>query len=142
MVVFEIDSNVILVESMRNRTSGEMVKSYQTFGNRLKEQGFEPKMHVLDNECSAEFKEAIAKNGMEYQPVPPHNHLRNIVKKALQTFKDPFVAVLCETNVTFLMQLWCQLAFRVHHLHDPIDQKVKSSFDRASSSNSLQARGF
>ena len=49
MVLFEIDSNVILVESMRNRTSGEMVKAYQTLVNRLKEQGFEPKMHVLNN---------------------------------------------------------------------------------------------
>ena len=65
MVLFEIDSNGILVESLRDRTSGELVKAHQTLVDRLKERCFEPKLHILDNECLVEFKEAIAKNGME-----------------------------------------------------------------------------
>ena len=52
MVLYELDSNVILVKSMQNRTSGKMVKAYQTLLKRLKVQGFEPNMDMLDNECS------------------------------------------------------------------------------------------
>ena len=66
MVLFKINSNVILVESLRDRKSEELVKAHQTLVDRLKERCFEPKLHILDNECSAEFKEVIARNGMEY----------------------------------------------------------------------------
>ena len=115
MVLFKINSNVILVESLRDRTSGELVKAHQTLVDRLKERCFEPKLHILDNECLVEFKEAIAKNGMEYQLVPPNDNCQNIAKKALQTFKHHFVAVLCGTDVTFPMQLWCRILRQAEH---------------------------
>ena len=60
MVLYEVDSNVILVQSMQNWTFGEMVAAYNVLVNRLKISGFEPKLHLLDNECSKEYKEAIA----------------------------------------------------------------------------------
>ena len=82
MVLIELDSNSILVEAMQNRTSGEMVRAYQTLVDRLKESGIEPKMHVLDNECSNEFKRQIKTNHMKYQLVPPHDHRQNIAEKS------------------------------------------------------------
>jgi hypothetical protein len=57
MVLIEIDSNAILVEAMKNRTTGEMIRAYQVLVNHLCSAGVTPKMHILDNECSAEFKE-------------------------------------------------------------------------------------
>ena len=105
MVLYEVDSNSILVQEMRNRTSGEMVSAYNTLVARLKLAGFEPKMHLLDNECSQEYKDAITKNGMTYQLVPPHDHRRNVAEKAIQTFKDCFVALLCGTGAKVPMQL-------------------------------------
>ena len=45
MVLLEMDFNVILVEPMRNITSGEMVKAYQTLLDRLKEGRSEPTLH-------------------------------------------------------------------------------------------------
>jgi hypothetical protein len=104
MVLYEVDSNAILVQSMQNRTSGEMVAAYEVLVNRLKTSGFEPKLHLLDNECSSEYKEAIANNGMKLQLVPPNNHQRNIAEKAIQTFNDHFVSVLCGTDAKFPMQ--------------------------------------
>ena len=59
MVLFETIGNNILVESMRNRTSGEMVRAYQVLIDRMREKEIHPTMHILDNECSAEFKDAI-----------------------------------------------------------------------------------
>ena len=62
MVLVELDSNAILVEGMKDRASGEMLCAYQHLVDRLKTAGIQPKHHVLDNECSADFKAAITKN--------------------------------------------------------------------------------
>ena len=94
---------------MRNRQAGEMVAAYQRAVDRLKKAGIQPKMHILDNEISAEFKEAIKANGMSYQLVPPNDHRRNVAEKAIQVFKDHFISVLCGTAENFPMQLWDQL---------------------------------
>ena len=115
MVIIEMDSNAILVEAMRNRTSGKMVQAYQKLVDRLKLHGFKPNMHILDNECSAEFKQTIIENGMKYQLVPPHDHRRNIAEKAIQVFKDHFVTVLCGTAEKFPMGLWCRILRQAEH---------------------------
>ena len=46
---------------------------------------------------------------MTYQLVPPHDHRRNAAEKAVQVFKDHFIAVLCGTDQNFPMRLWCSL---------------------------------
>jgi hypothetical protein len=57
MVLIEIDSNAILVEAMKNHSAGEMIRAYQVLVEHLHNAGLTPKMHILDNECSTEFKE-------------------------------------------------------------------------------------
>jgi len=52
---------------------------------------------------------------MEFQLVPPNDHRRNIAEKAIQVFKDHFISVLCGTDVTFPMQLWCQILRQAEH---------------------------
>ena len=115
MVLVELDGNAIMVEPMKKRNSGEMVRAYNVLVSRLKARGLAPKMHILDNECSKEFAAAIEDNGMDYQLVPPHDHRRNIAEKAIQVFKDHFVAVLCGTAEHFPMRLWCRLLRPAEH---------------------------
>ncbi len=52
MVLVELDSNAILIEPMKNRTPGEMIRAYQALFDRLKECGIKPKQHLLDNKWS------------------------------------------------------------------------------------------
>ena len=80
MVLYETIGNNTLVEPMRNRTSGEMVRAYQVLIDRMEEKDIHPRLHILDNKCSTEFKDAI-KEKMKYQLVPPDNHRRNVAKK-------------------------------------------------------------
>ena len=115
MVLHETGSNVILVEGLRNRTSGEMVATYQSLVDRLHEREIEPEMHILDNKISQEFKNAIKANQMKFQLVPPNDHRRNVAEKAIQVFKDHFISVLCGTDVSFPMQLWCQILRQAEH---------------------------
>ena len=81
MVMFELDINNILSKIMRNRTAGKMMIKYQKLIDRLKEKGIQPKLHILENKFSEEFKEVIKNNGMKYQLVPPHDHIRNFSEK-------------------------------------------------------------
>jgi hypothetical protein len=57
MVLIKLDSNAILVEAMKNRTASKMIRAYQTLLDCLHSAGIQPKIHLLDNECPAEFKE-------------------------------------------------------------------------------------
>ena len=115
MTMVEMDSQAILVEAMKNRSSDEMIRAYQVLIDRLKERGVVPKHHVLDNECSEEFKRTIKENKMTYQLVDAHDHRRNIAEKAIQTFKNHFVSVLCGTDENFPMRWWDRLLKQAEH---------------------------
>ena len=108
MILYHVDSNSIWVEPMKNRTEGEMIKARALALGRMKLCNIQPKRQVLDNEASAEFKTAIKESGMDYQLVPPDDHRRNVAEKAIQTWKDHFVAVLSGTANDFPLHLWCQ----------------------------------
>ena len=115
MILLEVDSDAILAEPLKNRTSGELTKAYKTIMDRLHKCGIKPTLHILDNECSGEFKDAISSYGAKHQLVPPHDHRRNIAEKAIQVFKDHFVSVLCGTAEDFPMNLWCRLIRQAEH---------------------------
>jgi len=115
MVLIKINSNAILVEAMKNRTTGEMILAYQVLVECLCRAGVNPTMHILDNECSAEFKERIKSNNMKYQLVPPHDHRRNIAEKTIQIFKAHFISILCGTDKSFPLHLRDRLLGQVEH---------------------------
>ena len=109
MVAIHIDTNSIWVEALKNRTEGELILARRRALLRMKACGIIPAHQVLDNEASAAYKQEIKESGMTYQLVPPNNHRRNIAEKAIQTWKDHFVAVLSGTDNNFPMHLWCRL---------------------------------
>ncbi len=115
MVLMKNESNTILVEAMRNRMSGEMICAYQVLVDQLRYARIAPKQHILDNECSNDFKEAIKTNNMTYQLIPPHDHQWNKAEKVIQTFKDHFVAILCGANTSFPLNLWDLLLRQAKH---------------------------
>eukprot|EP00957_Ditylum_brightwellii_P018819 1414291-Ditylum_brightwellii.AAC.1 len=51
----------------------------------------------------------IWKTKLDMQLAPPHMHRRNATKRAIQTFKDHFIAGLVSTDPQFPPQLWCRL---------------------------------
>jgi hypothetical protein len=74
MVAYHSDSNLILVEAMRNRIECEIISAYEQIMKRMRKANLTIKKHILDNEASANYKEAIASNKVEYELVPPNNH--------------------------------------------------------------------
>ena len=109
MILCNIDSNIIISEPMKNRTSGEMIRAYRVLMLRLKSAGIKPIKHVLDNEASSEFKEEIKKHDMTYKLVPKGMHRRNIAEKAIQTWKSHAIGVLSGLPASFLLFMWDEL---------------------------------
>ena len=75
-------SKVILVKAMRNRIAGEIVRAYTTIMDRLSKGDVEPTVHLLDNECLEECREAFTENNSKFQLVLPNNHCRNTAEKS------------------------------------------------------------
>ena len=87
MITYHVDANTISVECLKNRTDTELVNGYQKLMSRYTASGIKVSMHVLDNETSPKFKEAIEKNEVTYQLVPPHIHRSNAAERAIRMFK-------------------------------------------------------
>jgi hypothetical protein len=51
----------------------------------------------------------LTKQGTDYQLAPPHNHLWNNSERAIQTFKNHFIAGLYSVDPNFPLKLWDKL---------------------------------
>jgi hypothetical protein len=109
MVCYVYDCNCVKVIPMKSRSALEWVKAYDHIHQELTVKCFKPKLQTLDNEASAALKHFFTTNGVEYQLVPPHCHLRNAAERAIRTFKKHFVAGLSSVEHTFAFLLWDRL---------------------------------
>ena len=57
MIAYDYDSNKILAEPIKSRTSLHIKDAYQKMSKFLCSRGLIPRTHVLDNECSKVLKE-------------------------------------------------------------------------------------
>jgi len=105
-VLYDYDSNAILARAMKNRSDSEMVKVFTELADYLTTRGFKPQYQVLDNEASKALKKAIVGQNITYQLAPPGNHRQNNAERAIQTFKNHFVAGLCSVDGSFPLQQW------------------------------------
>ena len=119
MVLCEVDNDIIITEPLRNRTAGEMVKAFKKLMKRLKRAGIKPKKHMLDNEASEEFKDAIVEHEMEYELVPKGQHRRNIAERAIQTWKNHTIGVLSGLPKTFPLAIWDELLPQIDRQANP-----------------------
>jgi hypothetical protein len=99
VVLYCFDSNAILTEPMKSKAESEHLRAYNKLHQYLVDRGFRPLRQRLDNEASAEFQQGLQTKQMEYQLAPPTMlHRRNPTERAIQTFKNHFVATLCTTD--------------------------------------------
>jgi hypothetical protein len=109
MVCYVYDCNYITVIPMKSRSASEWVRAYDTIHQELTVKGLKTKLQTLYNEASAALKNVFTSNDVEYQFVPPHFHRRNATERAIQTFKEHFVAGLSSVDPTFPLHLWDRL---------------------------------
>ena len=78
--------------------------------NRLQKNGHDVDLQILDNECSAAYKQQIEEKWKAtFRLVPPDMHRRNIAERMIQTFKAHFLSILAGVAATFSPFLWDKL---------------------------------
>jgi hypothetical protein len=109
MIGYDHDSNAILAEPMKNRSAAELVRAYQQIHDTLTSRGLRPQAQRLDNEAPGPLQQFLRDAHVDFQLAPPHVHRRNAAERAIQTFKNHFVAGLSSTDEQFPLHLWDRL---------------------------------
>ena len=108
-VLYDYDSNSIHAEPIPNRKQESIKNAYEKVLRLLQRRGLRPKLHRLDNEASQLLKNFMTDEDVDYQLTPAGLHRRNWAERAIQTFKNHFIAGLCSTHPDFPLNLWDQL---------------------------------
>ena len=109
MVAYDHDSNAILAEPIKTRSAEELLRAMKGMHKYLSERGLHPALQILDNECPAVVKQFFKEEEVKFQLVPPNLHHNNGAEKAIGTFKDHFVTIMCSVDPKFPMHLWCRI---------------------------------
>ena len=103
MVMYHYDCNVIWGEPLKKRTASEIVKCFHLLNKQFSTRGYKPNLFVFDNEFSSDFKAALKNEHIALQLVTPHMHRNNPAERAIQTWKDHFLAGLASIHLNFPM---------------------------------------
>ena len=109
LVVFDTDSNYIFAEPMPSRTTNQILLAYEKIHTLLTTWGIIPSLHIMDNEMSYLLKDYITRHHSKYQLVPPNQHRANAAERAIRTFKNHFISILCSCDPSFPLNLWDRL---------------------------------
>ena len=108
IVMVKVDSNAILVEPFKNRTSNELKRAYLVLLNRVKVAGIVLKKHVLDNKCSNNMKN-IVQETCRLELVQPYCLCCNVAEVAIKNFKAHFISILAGVDDDFPIRQWDKL---------------------------------
>jgi hypothetical protein len=112
-VMYHYKANAILVKAIANVDDCSIFDAYKEIFETLEAKGYKPKMNAMDNQATKYIKTFLTKKECNLQLVEPHNHCVNAAERAIQTFKDAFIAALATTDRDFPLQLWDWLAPQV-----------------------------
>jgi hypothetical protein len=86
-----------------------MVRAFDLLIQSIIIRGLKHSLERLDNEASLELRNYLTIQGIDYQLAPPHIKRRNNAERAIQTFKNHFIAGLCSVDPNFPLKLWDKL---------------------------------
>jgi len=112
-VMYHYETNAILVKAIANVDDRSIFAAYKEIFETLEAKGYKPKMNVMDNQATKYIKKFLTEKECDLQLVEPHNHRVNAAERAIQMFKNAFIAALATTDRDFLLQLWDKLAPQV-----------------------------
>ena len=112
-VLYHYESNCILATPIAGLDDKSIYNAYVARFKELEEKGFKLQLNVMDNQATKHIKQLLTKNECKLQLVEPHNHRVNAAERAIQTFKDAFIAALATTDSDFPLQLWDKLTPQV-----------------------------
>ncbi len=114
-VLYHYESNCILATPISGLDDKTIFEGFKKYFDELTANGFKPKLNIMDNQATKHIKQFLSENECKLQLVEPHNHRVNAAERAIQTFKDAFIAALATTDIDFPLQLWDKLTPQVQN---------------------------
>ena len=108
-VLYHHDSNWIHAEPIPKRQAASIRDTWIKAHKTLASQGHAPNLHILDNECSQDLIDSFTKYNVSFQRVPPKAHCANAAERAIRTFKNHFISILCTVDSNYSMSEWDRL---------------------------------
>ena len=109
LIIYDWTSKAILALPIENAKDETLVKAFRTQVDYLHKRGFKPKFNIIDNVSSKAIETYLEEAKIGLQLVEPHNHRVNAAERAIQTFKNHFIAGLSTCDAAFLTALWSRL---------------------------------
>ena len=69
-----------------------MIDAFQNYIKYITKRGFKPCFNIIDNVASKAIRIYVQEGKIQMQVVKPHNHQVNAAERAIQTFKNNFIA--------------------------------------------------
>jgi hypothetical protein len=114
-ILYHYESNFILATPISGLDNKTIFEAYKQYFDELTAKGFKPKLNIMDNQPTKHIKQFLSENKCKLQLVEPHNNRVNAAERAIQTFKDAFIAALATTNVNLPLKLWDKLTPQVQN---------------------------
>jgi hypothetical protein len=111
--MYHYESNSILATPINGMTDKILFEAYKKNFDMLEKKGFKVQVNVMDNQAPKYIKQFLTEKECKLQLVEPHNKRVNAAERAIQTWKDAFIAALATTDTKFLLQLWDKLTQQV-----------------------------
>lgn len=105
-IMLDCDSNYVKGCPMKSRETDEMIRCYSECYNYYKNAGFTAWLLRLDNEVSKNLIQRIVEDKLDYQLAAPHDHRRNPAERAIQCYKNHYIAVMAGTDPDFPKDRW------------------------------------
>ena len=105
-VMYDYDSNFINAIPIKSRKSHILVEAFKECYSALCRNGLTGRLLRLDNEISKTLIAAIEAAGLDNQLASPGDHRLNFAERAIQTFKNHFIAILSGTDPDFPKNRW------------------------------------
>jgi hypothetical protein len=90
---------------MKYRGYKDMVCAFDLLMQSLIIRGLKSHLQRLENEAYLALRNYLTKQGIDYQLAPSHIHRRSNSERAIQTFKNHFIAGMCSVDPNFPLKL-------------------------------------
>ena len=109
MVMYDYNSNIILVEPIKNRQTETIRNALLNTHKVTNEIVSDPKVYIMDNKCSSDLREAMTNYEIDFQLAPPHMNRKNAAERAIRTCKNHFISEFSTKDIYFPISEWDRL---------------------------------
>lgn len=105
-ILIAVCDGYIRAVPMPSRKATDIVKAVKSVFVFFTSHGRSPLLQRLDNETSNHLFDFYRTNDITWQLVPPYCHRGNKAEKAIGTYKEHFISILCTTSPGFPGNRW------------------------------------